>query len=68
MFAAKAGAKRVYAVEASGLAHKARANVKQNGFDHIITVIQSKVEEVVLDEKVDVIISEWMVSSLTGYD
>lgn len=61
MFAAQAGAKRVYAIEASGLAAKTRENIRANGFENI-TVIQSKVEDVKLDEKVDVIISEWMVS------
>jgi protein arginine N-methyltransferase 3 len=62
VFAAKAGAKRVYAVEASGLAAKARSNVTKNGLDGVITVLQSKVEEVQIEGKVDIIISEWMVS------
>jgi hypothetical protein len=44
VFAAKAGAKRVY------------------GLDGVITVLQSKVEEVQIEGKVDIIISEWMVS------
>lgn len=34
--------------------------VVQNGFADIITVFQQKVEDVVLPEKVDVLVSEWM--------
>lgn len=64
VLAAKAGAKHVYAIEASGLASKARENIKRNGYESVITVIQSKVENVTLPVKqVDVIISEWMVSA-----
>nr|XP_018260362.1 protein arginine N-methyltransferase 3 [Kwoniella dejecticola CBS 10117]OBR82520.1 protein arginine N-methyltransferase 3 [Kwoniella dejecticola CBS 10117] len=61
MFAAKAGAKHVYAIEASGLAVKARENIRKNGFADTITVIQGKVEDIELPVKqVDVIVSEWM--------
>ena len=34
--------------------------VVQNGFADIITVFQQKVEDMVLPEKVDVLVSEWM--------
>ncbi|GAA5922674.1 hypothetical protein JCM1841_001099 [Sporobolomyces salmonicolor] len=60
MFAAKAGAKKVYAVDASNVAFKAMRNIKANGLNEVITVIKGKVEEINLPEKVDVIISEWM--------
>ncbi|KAK4686534.1 type I protein arginine methyltransferase, partial [Tremellales sp. Uapishka_1] len=61
MLAAKAGAKHVYAIEASGFAVKARENIKGNGFENVITVIQGKVEDIDLPVKeVDVIVSEWM--------
>ncbi|KAL0249985.1 hypothetical protein I308_103288 [Cryptococcus tetragattii IND107] len=61
MLAAKAGAKHVYAIEASGLAVKARENIQKNGFANVITVIQGKVEDIQLPVKeVDVIVSEWM--------
>ncbi|GAA5881257.1 hypothetical protein JCM16303_004866 [Sporobolomyces ruberrimus] len=60
MFAAKAGAKKVYAVDASNVAYKAMRNIKANGFNDVIQVIKGKVEEIELPEKVDVIISEWM--------
>jgi histone-arginine methyltransferase CARM1 len=57
-FAAFAGARKVYAVEASNMAHCCRELVKNNGLDHIITVIQGKIEEIELPEEVDVIVSE----------
>ncbi|KAI9313043.1 S-adenosyl-L-methionine-dependent methyltransferase [Dichotomocladium elegans] len=61
MFAARAGAKQVYAVDNSDIVEKARANIKENGFDEIITVIRGKVEEISLPvDKVDIIVSEWM--------
>ena len=60
MFAAKAGARKVYAVEKSSIVDYAREIVKINGFGDIIEVIQGTVEEIDLPEKVDVIISEWM--------
>ncbi|TYZ61609.1 hypothetical protein PybrP1_008388 [[Pythium] brassicae (nom. inval.)] len=60
IWAAQAGARKVYAVEATDIAVQARKVVKANGVDHIVTVIQSKIEDVELPEKVDVIVSEWM--------
>lgn len=63
MFAAKAGAKRVFAVEYSSIARHATDIIKLNKLDHIVTVLQTKAEDVVLPdgiEKVDIIISEWM--------
>nr|MBE5724336.1 arginine methyltransferase 1 [Cucujiformia] len=63
MFAAKAGAKRVIAVECSNIVDFARKIVEANKLDHIITIIKGKVEEISLPEgidSVDIIISEWM--------
>ena len=61
LFAAKAGAAHVYAIECSDIAVQAKAIVAANGYADRITVIQGKVEEVTLPvEKVDVIVSEWM--------
>ena len=37
LFAARAGAKRVFSVDASDIAEKAEQIVKANGFDHVIT-------------------------------
>ncbi|KAH9030338.1 S-adenosyl-L-methionine-dependent methyltransferase [Lactarius pseudohatsudake] len=63
LFAARAGAKRVIAVDASDIALKARRIVEANGYGDVITVIQDKVEHISLPDditQVDVIISEWM--------
>ncbi|XP_002157035.1 protein arginine N-methyltransferase 1 [Hydra vulgaris] len=61
MFAKKAGAKHVYGIDMSSIIDHARKIVSANGFEHDITLIKGKVEEVVLPvEKVDIIISEWM--------
>lgn len=62
MFAAEAGAKHVYAVDASDIAIKALANVHENGLDQKITVVRGKVEDVQLPgaQQVDIIVSEWM--------
>ena len=60
MIAAKAGAKAVYAVEASNMAAHAVTLVKHNGLSEIVTVIHARMEDAELPEKVDVIISEWM--------
>ncbi|KAJ3088712.1 Protein arginine N-methyltransferase 3 [Quaeritorhiza haematococci] len=60
MFAAKAGARKVYAVDNSTIIKKARRIAKENGLDNIITFIRGKIEEITLPEKVDIIISEWM--------
>ena len=60
-FAAKAGAKRVYAVEGSiAMARNAEILVESNGLSDVIKVIKGKIEEVEIPEKVDVIISEPM--------
>ncbi|KAI0072207.1 S-adenosyl-L-methionine-dependent methyltransferase [Panus rudis PR-1116 ss-1] len=63
LFAARAGAKRVFAVDASDIAEKAKRIVKDNNLEGTITVIKGKVEDIKLPDdisKVDVIVSEWM--------
>ncbi|KAG0635446.1 S-adenosyl-L-methionine-dependent methyltransferase [Tuber brumale] len=61
MFAVKAGAKHVIGVDMSTIIEKASEIVKINGMSDRITLLQGKMEEVVLPvEKVDIIISEWM--------
>ncbi|KAI0629795.1 S-adenosyl-L-methionine-dependent methyltransferase [Trametes polyzona] len=63
LFAAKAGAKRVFAIDASDIAEKAAQIVKDNELDNIITVIRGKVEDIKLPDgydHVDIIVSEWM--------
>ncbi|CAG4930703.1 unnamed protein product [Parnassius apollo] len=61
MFAAKAGAAKVIAVECSNIVDYARKIVEANRLDDIIEIVKGKVEEVELPvDKVDIIISEWM--------
>ncbi|KAF2204793.1 arginine n-methyltransferas-like protein [Delitschia confertaspora ATCC 74209] len=61
MFAVKAGAKHVIGVDMSSIIEKAKEIVEQNGMSDKITLLQGKMEEVVLPyPKVDIIISEWM--------
>ncbi|KAJ3600712.1 hypothetical protein NHX12_031689 [Muraenolepis orangiensis] len=59
-FAAQAGARKVYAVEASTMAQHAEVLVNSNRLGDRVVVISGKVEEVTLPEQVDVIISEPM--------
>jgi len=59
-FAIQAGAKKVYAIEASDMANHCEKLVKQNNLSDRIIVIPGKVEEVEVPEKVDTIISEPM--------
>lgn len=61
LFAAQAGAKHVYAIEASPMAEYAKKLAAGNpGLGHLITVIHGKVEEVEVPEKADILISEPM--------
>ncbi|XP_030760142.1 protein arginine N-methyltransferase 6 [Sitophilus oryzae] len=60
---AQAGARKVYAVEASETYKIAKEIVKENGFENVIEVIHSRIEDLTdseIPEKVDVIVSEWM--------
>ncbi|KAF2091358.1 ribosomal protein arginine N-methytransferase rmt3 [Saccharata proteae CBS 121410] len=61
MFAAKAGAAKVIAVDNSSIIDKAVINVHANGLSDKITCLRGKIEEVTLPvDKVDIIVSEWM--------
>lgn len=65
MFCAQAGAKKVFAVDNSDIALRAREIIKKNGFDNVIQVIQGKAEDfhtqrTIGTGKVDIIVSEWM--------
>ena len=57
----------MYAIEASAIAEQAKKVVKSNKMDGKIQIVRGKVEEVELPEKVDVIVSEWMVRRLVSY-
>lgn len=59
IFAAKAGAKHVYAIENASIAIHAKRIIHENNLDDKITIIKGKVEEVNLPvDKVDIIISD----------
>ncbi|KAL0915321.1 hypothetical protein M5K25_015731 [Dendrobium thyrsiflorum] len=60
IWSAQAGARKVYAVEATKMAEHAKALAHANNVEDIVQVIEGSMEEVSLPEKVDVIISEWM--------
>jgi protein arginine N-methyltransferase 3 len=67
MFSARAGARRVYAVDNSAIIEKAKANIFSNNLEGVVTCVKGKIEDVVLPDliekssgKVDLIISEWM--------
>ncbi|XP_058097813.1 probable protein arginine N-methyltransferase 6 isoform X2 [Magnolia sinica] len=60
IFCALAGAKRVYAVDASDIAVQANEVVKANNLSDKVIVLHGRVEDVDIEEEVDVIISEWM--------
>ncbi|XP_044877957.1 histone-arginine methyltransferase CARM1-like isoform X3 [Mauremys mutica] len=59
-FAVQAGARKVYAVEASSVAKYAEILVRSNNLSDKIMVLSGKIEEISLPENVDVVISEPM--------
>ncbi|XP_042308162.1 histone-arginine methyltransferase CARM1-like isoform X2 [Sceloporus undulatus] len=59
-FAVQAGARKVYAVEASSVAKYAEILVQSNNLSDKIKVLSGKIEEISLPENVDVIVSEPM--------
>lgn len=60
IFAAKARAAKVYAVECSKIVDQARRIIEENGFADVVEVIEGKIEDIELPSEVDIIISEWM--------
>lgn len=60
IFCALAGARRVYAIDASDIAVQASEIVKSNNLSDKIIVLHDRVEDANIEEMVDVIISEWM--------
>jgi len=60
IWAAMAGARVVYAVEATSMAKQARRLAEANGVGHIVQVFEGYMEQIELPEQVDIIISEWM--------
>jgi precorrin-6B methylase 2 len=61
LFAARAGASRVYAVErVPEAARLARRLVAANGMSGVVQVVETDAAELTLPEPVDVIVSEWL--------
>ena len=60
IWAAQAGARHVYAVEATSVAKHARKLVAAHHLSETVTVLNGKMEDVMLPEQVDCIVSEWM--------
>ncbi|MBC2605359.1 50S ribosomal protein L11 methyltransferase [Pelagicoccus albus] len=60
MLAAKAGAKKVYALDQSAVAAAARETVERNGMSETIEVINGNAADFQLMEPVDLIVSEWL--------
>ena len=60
LFAARAGAARVYAVERTTVAVLAQELAAANGFAEIVQVIHGDIMDIELPERVDVIVSEWL--------
>lgn len=60
MVAAKAGARKVYAIDATDIAEVATHLVKANGLSDQIQILHGLAGELQLDQKVDLIISEWL--------
>jgi protein arginine N-methyltransferase 1 len=60
ILAAKAGARRVVAVERSGMARLARELITHNGVQDVVEVFEGNGHDLELDEQADVIVSEWL--------
>lgn len=60
MFSATAGAKKVYAMDQSDVVFHAMDIIRENNLHETIQVIKGRLENTKLEEKVDIIISEWM--------
>ncbi|HEY5959853.1 MAG TPA: class I SAM-dependent methyltransferase [Polyangiaceae bacterium] len=58
LFAARAGAKKVYAVEGTAAAEYARQLIEHAGVSDRVEVLRGRLDQITLDTKVDVIISE----------
>ncbi len=60
LFAAQAGARKVYAVERAGIVNLARQLLAANGAEERVRIIHGDMETIELPEQVDIIVSEWM--------
>lgn len=68
IFCAKAGAKKVIAIDATDVIKQAQEIIELNGYSNVITCVRGKVESLIENkalpleegETVDIIVSEWM--------
>lgn len=60
MFCATAGAKKVYALDQSEVIYHAMDIIRENNLHDIIKTVKGRLENTKLEEKVDIIVSEWM--------
>ena len=60
MLAARAGARRVYGIDASEAVQAAANLVKANGLDDRVKILRGPAQELQLDEPVDLMVSEWL--------
>jgi protein arginine N-methyltransferase 1 len=60
LLACAAGARRVYAIEATGMAEIARALAAANGFDDRMHVLHGHSSEVALPERADVLVADFV--------
>ncbi|KAI5640679.1 ribosomal protein l11 methyltransferase (PrmA) domain-containing protein [Phthorimaea operculella] len=60
MFSATAGAKKVYALDQSEVIYHAIDIITENNLQDKIKTIKGRLENTKLEEKVDIIVSEWM--------
>lgn len=66
LFAAQAGARKVYCVERTGMVTVAQALARENGFADRMEFLKSDIFEVALPEKADVVVSELMSRTILG--
>ncbi|XP_022109030.1 protein arginine N-methyltransferase 6-like [Acanthaster planci] len=59
-FCAKAGARKVYGIDASSIIEQAKQVVRENNLESVVELINGKAEVVDLPEKADILVSEWM--------
>lgn len=60
MFSATAGAKKVYALDQSEIIYHAMDIIRENNLQDKIKIVKGRLEDTKLEEKVDIIVSEWM--------
>lgn len=64
MLAAKAGAKKVYGIDLTDIAEVAAELAQINGLTDTVEFIRGAADELVLDEKADLLVSEWLGSGV----